>query len=124
VNNPRQFITRFRTYLTPDYFSANRRRIGTVASIGFALLLAWHVVNGQNGLSNWCQKRAEDRALTKEIADLTAENAHLAQHVERLKSDPGTIEHEARDRFGYARPNEKIFPLSRVERRSDFPQNR
>ncbi len=93
-----------------EYLS-NRRRIGTVAAVIFALFLAWHAVNGRNGITSWQQKRAEDKALAKEIEELTAENARLSQHVDRLKSDPGAIEHEARERLHYARTNEIIYAL-------------
>jgi cell division protein FtsB len=92
-------------------YQSNRRRIGTIAAILVALLLTWHAVTGRNGLSSWQQKRAEDKALAKEIDQLTAENAHLSQHVDRLKSDPGAIEYEARLRLRYARPNEIIYAL-------------
>jgi cell division protein FtsB len=92
-------------------YQANRRRIGTVAAVLFALFLAWHAVNGRNGLSSWQQKRAEDKALAQEIEQLSAENARLSQHVDRLKSDPGAIEFEARQRLRYARPNEIIYAL-------------
>jgi cell division protein FtsB len=92
-------------------YLSNRRRLGTVAAVAFALFLAWHVVNGRNGLTSWQQKRAEDKALSQEVEQLTQENAHLSQHVDRLKSDPGAIEHEARERLHYARPNEVIYAL-------------
>ena len=92
-------------------YLANRRRIGTVAAVVFAMFLAWHVVTGRNGLNSWQQKRAEDKALAQEIDRLTQENARLSQHVDRLKSDPGAIEHEARERLHYARPNEIIYAL-------------
>jgi cell division protein FtsB len=92
-------------------YLSNRRRIGTVAAVVFALFLAWHVVNGRNGLNSWQQKRAEDKALAQEIDQLTEENARLSQHVDRLKADPGAIEHEARERLHYARPNEVIYAL-------------
>ena len=92
-------------------YQENRRRIGTVAAILFALFLTWHAVNGRNGLSSWQQKRAEDKALAQEIDQLAAENARLSQHVEHLKSDPGAIEYEARLRLRYARPNEVIYAL-------------
>ena len=92
-------------------YLSNRRRIGTVAAVLVAVLLAWHVVNGRNGLSSWQQKRSEDKSLTQEIDQLTTENARLSQHVDRLKSDPGAIEHEARSRLRYARPNEIIYAL-------------
>ena len=92
-------------------YLSNRRRLGTVAAVVFALFFAWHVVNGRNGLNSWQQKRAEDKALAQEIEQLTEENARLGQHVDRLKSDPGAIEHEARERLHYARPNEIIYAL-------------
>jgi cell division protein FtsB len=59
----------------------------------------------------WRQKRAEDQQLQKEINQLEQENAHLRQHVERLKSDPDAIEHEAREKLHYARSNEVIVAL-------------
>ena len=96
-------------------YLSNRRRIGTVAAILFALFLGWHAVNGRNGLTSWQQKRAEDKALAAEIEELTAENARLSQHVDRLKSDPGAIEHEARERLHYARPNEIIYALPEAQ---------
>lgn len=92
-------------------YLANRRRIGSVTAVLVAMLLGWHAVNGRNGLSSWQQKRETDKSLALEIDRLTAENARLSQHVERLKSDPGAIEHEARARLRYARPNEIIYAL-------------
>jgi cell division protein FtsB len=99
---PERWMTQYRN---------NRRRLGSVVAIVVALFLAYHVINGRNGLTSWQQKRVENKSLTQEIDQLTAENARLSQHVDRLKSDPGTIEHEARSRFGYARPNEKIYVM-------------
>ena len=87
------------------------RPMGTVVAIGLALLLTWHVINGNHGLSIWQQKRAEDRELQKEIRDIQRENAQLRQQIERLKSDPGAIEHEAREKLHYAKPGEVIYTL-------------
>ena len=87
------------------------RPVGTVVAVGLALLLTMHVVNGKNGLSVWQQKRAEDQQLQKEINDLEQENAHLRNHIERLKSDPDAIEHEAREKLHYAKPGEVIYTL-------------
>ncbi len=82
-----------------------------MAAVVGTVLLAFHVVNGRNGLSSWQQKRHESKALAEEINRLSGENEHLSQHVDRLKSDPGAIEHEARARLRYARPNEVIYTL-------------
>jgi len=87
------------------------RPAGTVVAIGLAILVTWHVVNGKHGVSVWQQKRAEDLQLRKSIQDLEQENARLRLHVERLKSDPDAIEHEAREKLHYAKPGEVIYTL-------------
>jgi cell division protein FtsB len=87
------------------------RPAGTVVAVGLALLLTWHVINGKHGLSVWQQKRVEDRELQKEIKDLQVENGQLREQIERLKSDPDAIEHEAREKLHYAKPGEVIYTL-------------
>jgi len=62
-------------------------------------------------LSVWHQKRAEDRELQREIKDVELENAQLKQSIDRLKSDPDAIEHEAREKLHYAKPGEVIYTL-------------
>ena len=87
------------------------RPAGTVVAIGLALLLTWHVVNGKNGLTVWQKKRVEDQQLRREIDDLQKENVRLRERVDRLKSDPDAIEHEAREKLHYAKPGEVIYDL-------------
>lgn len=87
------------------------RPAGTAVAVCLALLLMWHVVNGKNGLTAWHQKRAEDKQLQQDIKQLEQENAHLRSHVDQLKSSPDAIEHEAREKLHYAKPNEVIVAL-------------
>ena len=87
------------------------RPAGTGIAVLLALLLMGHVVNGKNGLTVWRQKRAEDKQLQLEIQQLQQENQQLQQHVDELKSDPDAIEHEAREKLHYAKPNEVIVAL-------------
>jgi cell division protein FtsB len=87
------------------------RPAGTVVAIALALLFGWGVVNGKHGLSAWEQQRTQDKQLQQQIKQLQEENAHLRDHVERLKSDPDSIEHEAREHLHYARPGEVIYTL-------------
>ncbi len=87
------------------------RPAGTVVAVVLALLLTWHVIHGQHGLSVWMQKRAEDRVLQQEIKDLQQENAQMRQQVQRLNSDPEAIEREAREKLHYAKPGEVIYAL-------------
>lgn len=87
------------------------RPAGTVVAVLLALLLTWHVIHGNHGLSVWVQKRAQDRALQQEIKNLQQENAQMRQQVERLNSDPEAIEREAREKLHYAKPGEVIYAL-------------
>ena len=86
-----------------------RRRIATGAVIAAALVFGYHAIFGENGVSVYEQRRAEDRAAKKRIAELEQENARLQQQVKALKTDPDAIEHEARERLHYARPGEVIW---------------
>jgi cell division protein FtsB len=89
----------------------NRRRLATGGAMVIAGVLGYFAVAGGNGLQVYRQKQAEDRALAKQIDGLKQENAQLQEHVDRLKSDPEAIEHEARARLHYARPGEVIYTL-------------
>jgi cell division protein FtsB len=62
-------------------------------------------------LTVWHKKRSEDQQLQKEIKRLQSENAQLSEHVEQLKHNPDAIEHEAREKLHYAKPNEVIVAL-------------
>ena len=87
------------------------RPAGTGVMVALALLLGWHVFNGKHGLSSWQQNRTQEKSLHKEIDDLQQENSRLAIRVEKLKSDPNAIEHEAREKLHYAKPGEVIVDL-------------
>lgn len=87
------------------------RPAGTVFAVLLALAFAWSVINGRHGLSTWYQQKSQEKELKQEIQSLQQENAHLRQHVDRLKSDPDAIEHEAREKLHYAKPGEVIYTL-------------
>jgi cell division protein FtsB len=87
------------------------RQIGTAVAVLLAAMLMWHVINGKHGLSVWHQNHTQDRALQKQINDVQQENAQLRKQIDRLKSDPDAIEHEAREKLHYAKPGEIIYSL-------------
>jgi cell division protein FtsB len=87
------------------------RPAGTLTAVVLALLITWHVIYGNHGLSVWLQKRAQDRALQREIKNLQQENADMRQQIQRLQSDPDAIEREAREKLHYAKPGEVIYTL-------------
>jgi cell division protein FtsB len=87
------------------------RPAATVFAVLLAFAFAWSVVNGRHGLSTWYQQRSQEDQLKHEIDDLQKENANLRRHVDHLKTDPGAIEHEAREKLHYAKPGEVIYTL-------------
>jgi cell division protein FtsB len=87
------------------------RPAGTVFAVALALAFAWSVFNGKHGISTWYQQRSQEKQLQHEIQDLQKENSRLRQHVDRLKTSPDAIEHEAREKLHYAKPGEVIYTL-------------
>lgn len=90
-----------------------RRRIAIGAAVVLTVFFTLHVVFGRNGVDNYEQKRAQDKALQQQIDSLQKENGALKDHVGRLKNDPDAIEYEAREKLHYARPGEVIYTLNR-----------
>lgn len=89
-----------------------RRRIATVLAVLLAAFLAYHVVFGRNGVNNYEQKRAQNKALQQQITSMQKENSRMTDHVARLKNDPDAIEYEAREKLHYAKPGEVIYTLN------------
>ena len=90
---------------------SQRRRGATFLAAALAVGMGFHVVFGQNGLTAYQQKRQNSDALNKQLEDLGDENERLKNHVERLESDPGAIEQQARQQLHYTRPGEVIVTL-------------
>jgi cell division protein FtsB len=59
------------------------------------------------------QARHDARALAADITALRAENAALRSRVERLRTDPATIEGVARETLGLVRPGELLVRRAR-----------
>ena len=86
----------------------SRRRVGTFTAIAVAALLGYHAVAGNNGLTVYQQKRAEDRVLATKVLEMQKENDRLKRHVDQLASDPDAIEYEAHTRLRYTKPDQVI----------------
>jgi cell division protein FtsB len=87
------------------------RKVATGAAALLALAMGYHVIFGQNGLTAYQQKRQDAQNLDRQLHSLQKENDQLKGHVERLKSDPNAIEHQAREELHYTRPGEVIYTL-------------
>lgn len=96
---------------TIDRIYRSRRKIATAAVILLAVQVAWHVVFGANGFVVYQQKRTEHKKLQAETEQIQLENQRLEKHIQSLKSDPKTIEKEAREQLRYARPGEVVYTV-------------
>ena len=88
-----------------------RRRAATIATGTLALVMAYGVIFGHNGLTAFAHKREEAKALQRQMQQLQTENQQLREHVDRLQNDPSAIEHEAREELHYTRAGEVIYTL-------------
>lgn len=92
-----------------------RHRAATIAVGALALVMAYGVVFGHNGLTAFAHKREETKSLQLQMQQLQKENERLYGHVERLQNDPGAIEHEAREELHYTRSGEVIYTLPKAD---------
>jgi cell division protein FtsB len=88
-----------------------RRRAATIATGALALIMAYGVIFGHNGLTTFVHKREEARSLQQQMQQLQTENDRLHERVDRLQNDPSAIEHEAREELHYTRVGEVIYTL-------------
>ena len=86
-----------------------RRRLATIGVAVFTVWLFLHVMLGANGMVIYRQKRAEYQGLQQEIDGLEKENNRYTGQIKALKTDPNTIEKEAREQLHYARPGEVVY---------------
>ena len=105
-----QWLTKTTTQIT-GWIYLSRRRIATAGVVVLATLVAFHVVLGANGVFVYTQKRAEYRELDAELKRLQLENERLNLNIKALRSDPKTIEKEAREQLKYTRPGEVVYAL-------------
>jgi cell division protein FtsB len=92
-----------------NWIYASRRRLATTAVGVLTVWLFCHVMFGDNGMVVYRLKRAEYQDLQKEVELLQRESDHYTSQINALKSDPKTIEKEAREQLHYARPGEVVY---------------
>ncbi len=103
----------FTQYAGPmrDVLYRSRRKLATAAVLLLICDLGYHVVFGANGLMIYGRKRTEYKSLQEQVGRLQQENDQLSKNIKSLKTDPATIEKEAREQLRYARPGEVIYTL-------------
>jgi cell division protein FtsB len=86
-----------------------RRRIATGSVVVMTVWLFLHIMFGTNGMVVYKQKRAEIQDLQQQVKTLQLENQRFGDQIRNLKTDPRTIEKEAREALHYTRPGEVIY---------------
>ena len=76
------------------------------------LIVIANLFVGERGLPALLQSRHEAMQLTAQISALRAQNAALTERIRALKSDPATIETEARRALGLVHPGEVVVRLT------------
>jgi cell division protein FtsB len=94
-----------------DHIYLWHRRAATIATATLALVMAYGVIFGHNGLTAFAHKREEANVLQEQMQRLQKENDRLHEHINHLQSDPDAIEHEAREELHYTRAGEVIYTL-------------
>jgi cell division protein FtsB len=89
----------------------SRRKLATALVGMLACVIAYHAVFGANGMVVYQKKKSEYRQLERDNDSMQRENDRLQQQIKALKSDPATIEKEAREQLRYTRPGEMIYIL-------------
>jgi len=101
-----------------DHMYLWRRRAATMAVAALALVMAYGVVFGHNGLTAFARKREEARSLQVQMQQLEKENDRLTEHVDHLQNDPAAIEHQAREDLKLTRAGEVIITVPSARAKS------
>ncbi|MBS1850610.1 MAG: septum formation initiator family protein [Acidobacteria bacterium] len=96
-----------------SWFYASRRRLATVGVVVVTVWLSLHVLLGANGMVVYRQKKSEYQELQKSVQELQLENQRTLGQIQNLKTNPQTIEKEAREQLHYARPGEVVYVAPR-----------
>ncbi|HJO05073.1 MAG TPA: septum formation initiator family protein [Acidobacteriota bacterium] len=89
---------------------APTRRFVWVAA-GFGIWGVAYTVFGAGGMVGVYRARADVQGLQEEIVEAEQANQALRESIRSLRSEPMTIEREARERLGLVKPGEKVYLL-------------
>jgi cell division protein FtsB len=76
------------------------------------VLISFIFISGNVGLWNLWRAQKEIKELSDRIEMLEKRNTLLSVEIERLKSDPYTVEKILREKYGYVRNGDKVYRLT------------
>ena len=89
--------------------ATTRRKVALLAIVSILLFLLAFLLGGNYGLINMIELRREKRELKAQLRAVQAERDSLVRDITRLQNDKSAIERIAREKYGMARPNEKVI---------------
>jgi cell division protein FtsB len=110
-----------------DKQGISRKRIAIFFAIIAILLFFVFVLAGPYGVINMANIHSEKKELTRKIDSLENEKKMLNEEIKRLKTDKREIERIAREKYGMAKPNEKVYkivPADTAKREAEKAPNR
>jgi cell division protein FtsB len=104
----------------------NRPPLRSRLKLAVLLLVALAAASlvGNRGLIRLYRMHQTKATLEREIAQLTANNAVLADEVRALRTDPGRVEAIAREELGLVKPGELVYEFGAAQRPSRSPDVR
>lgn len=90
---------------------SKHRRFGIIALVVLCAVLMASEIFGAHGLVALRRQEKDLESLQRRIQQLQRENSQLEMQIQALKSDPKTIEKQAREQLRLARPGETIYVL-------------
>jgi cell division protein FtsB len=89
------------------------QRFRRLALWAVGLFSVYALVGGPYGFIRYMTLKNRHVGLTQEKHRITVEIVDLEQEIKRLRDDTLYIEKVARERHGYARPNERVYKITR-----------
>ena len=92
-----------------------RRRVQRVLAWSFVPVLVWAFVFADGGLASILSRRVRVWKLERQVAQLERRQELLQHSIERRENDPAVLERLARERYGMARPGEKVYRIVEID---------
>jgi len=91
---------------------ARRYRIRRWLVTSGGVFVLYLLVGGRYGFIRYQRLKAREHDLVMEQRKLTADAADLVRQIDRLRYDTLYIEQIARERYGFARPHERVYKIT------------
>lgn len=87
-------------------------RVRRFVLLGSLAVGAWALVGGQYGIVRYQLLKHKEAELVAATRSLTAQTFDLEYEIWQLQKDTLYIEKVARERLGFARPNERVYKIT------------